>query len=211
MVTLVADLSFNRKPDLTPSPSYLWETWLSVKRHNKSVSYLYLEFRFDLPRGHDDYYDSCQRHQHPKKAEGERWLMGGGTCASAQHFDTASRQRPPLDVCCYTFRLFWSISRHLGWPLIDTGLHCESSAWNDLRTERPCVPYKIGRVRGFWVTLANKAWRWTSCIFHMSIKHPTITVLKELSKLENPERFWCATPVVTTAPPVSTPHLHHML
>lgn len=37
------DLTLNRLPDLTPSPVYLCETQLSVKRHNKSVSYLYFE------------------------------------------------------------------------------------------------------------------------------------------------------------------------
>lgn len=47
-VTLVANLSLNRKPDLTPSSIYLWETPLSVKCHNKSMSYLYLDFRSDF-------------------------------------------------------------------------------------------------------------------------------------------------------------------
>lgn len=164
-VTLVADLSLNRWPDLTPSPIYLWDTRLSVKCHNKSVSYLYLELRFDLPGGHADYYDSCQRHQHPSKAEGESWLMGGGTCASAQHFDTASRQRPPLDACCYTFRLFWSISRHLGWPLIDTGLHCDSSGWNDTRRPPNWTSLRSVQTRASGRFLSSSQTKVDYCVF----------------------------------------------
>lgn len=35
-------------------------TQLLVECHNKSVSYLYFESGFDLPGGHNGYYDSCQ-------------------------------------------------------------------------------------------------------------------------------------------------------
>lgn len=61
-----------------------------------------------------------------------RWTVARGNgvlemCFNAA-LDTMSRQSPQMDICWYWFRLFCSGSRHLGWPLIDTGLLSESSA-----------------------------------------------------------------------------------
>lgn len=112
-------------------------------------------------------------------------MVNGEEARVPQLFDTASRQRPPLDVCCYTFRLFWSISRHLGWPLIDTGLHCESLGWYE--TRRPinwtslCPVGNRTRERflGWNVQLEQSkmwGWKWAFCTLHLAIKHPIIII-----------------------------------
>lgn len=67
---------------------------------------------------------------------GWRWMVARGNGVLEMCFnavlDTMSRRSPPMDICWHWFRLFCCVSRHLGWPLIDTGLLSESSAgWCD--------------------------------------------------------------------------------
>lgn len=104
-----------------------------------------------------------------------RWTVVRGDVVREKCFsaalDTPSRRSPPTDVCWYKFRLFCSVSRHLGWPLIDTGLLSESSAglcgsrsqplnWS----KRPYVAQEIGQRRWLLIWLMARKQDYCVCL-----------------------------------------------
>lgn len=104
-----------------------------------------------------------------------RWTVVRGDVVREKCFsaalDTPSRRSPPTDVCWYKFRLFCSVSRHLGWPLIDTGLLSESSAgWCGSRSQplnwskRPYVAHEIGQRRWLLIWLMARKQDYYVCL-----------------------------------------------
>lgn len=131
----------------------------TVSHHNQSASRLHICSR--RLEATTSMCDTMTAVNHTNRGRSWRWkVVRGGVvlemCLSTA-LETLSRRSPPPDVCWYRFRLFCSVSRHLGWPLIDTGLLSVSSAgWCDSWSQppnwskRPCAAQEIGQQRWLW-------------------------------------------------------------
>lgn len=143
---------------------------VSIHNHIKSVSHLYLGVT---------YLEAMMIMMtaviRTNTRRSWRWTVVRGVVVREKCFsaalDTPSRRSPPMDVCWYKFRLFCSVSRHLGWPLIDTGLLSESSAgWCGFRSQplnwskRPYVAQEIGQRRWLFIWLMVRKQDYCVCL-----------------------------------------------
>lgn len=125
-----------KRSDLSRCERTKWE--VSINHHIKSASNLHICLTF--LEATLNMWDATTAVSHANMRRSWRWKVVGGSVVLEMCFgaalETLSRPSPPPDVCWYRFRLFCSVSRHLGWPLIDSALLSESSAgWCDSRSQ----------------------------------------------------------------------------